>query len=115
MESVPALNESGPFTVAPATEPSAPVYSIEFCIPETTRLLVEAMPVERDVVVAPVAVMFAKSFTPEKVLFVNVFGTVVDAPMNAFTKSFEKYLFTNPCGRASVVVAARSPAKRFVE
>lgn len=55
--------------MTPPTIPPAPVYNIEFCNAEIVRFVVDAIPVESDVVVAPVAVMVVNVLEPENVLF----------------------------------------------
>jgi hypothetical protein len=70
MVSVPPVNESGPEKAVVCTWPVAEVFKRPFEIPDTQSAVVEAIPVESDVVVAPVAVMFWKLLVPVKVLVV---------------------------------------------
>ena len=108
MESVPAEKSSGPETVVDCTTPVALVFKSEPWIFETVRLEVEAIPVERTVVVAPVAVTFWKPLVPVKVLFMFVFAIVVDAVMTVPTRASVYYLLFDPSVSASVVVLFRS-------
>ncbi len=53
-----------------------------------TKFDVDALTVESDVVVAPVAEMFPNEFVPVNVLLENVFGIVVEPATNPFTSEF---------------------------
>ncbi len=87
MVRVPPVNESGPEKLVACAVPLAAVFTRTLERFEITRSEVDAMPVESEVVVAPVAVMFANTFVPVKVLFTFVFAMVVDAVMTLPTRS----------------------------
>ncbi len=78
--SVPPVNESGPEKLVLCTVPFAETLRSALLTFEMTRSDVDAIPVESDVVVAPDATIFPKVLVPVKVLFVNVFGIVVEEP-----------------------------------
>jgi hypothetical protein len=84
--STPPVNVSGPEKVVAWTVPFAAVLRSALEVLEITSAVVDAIPVESDVVVAPVAVMFWKELVPEKVFAANVFGIVLEPAMNAFTR-----------------------------